>query len=313
MATLTLTLRQEAEIVTDLARGRLPIQIASRRHLPVAVVEACAELYGPDRAAWSRHSRDLNKRLRDEPGEDLDIEPAGTEETDDEPASREYHCTWPGCDHMITWNRTTSEALVQLQRLIDEHASSHRAPEPVVQEAEAPSADTSLDDVAAEEPPADEPDTVPSDAAAACQPVGSIDLLLDAAEAIGTTTLTDQVAAVRQLVDELQQLIDEHHATSRRRAEILAELDDLTAREQALYEELLGLGAHVADAPKPDQTAAVPDAGVWWDLPREVKARIRPWAVTNDVPHSITGRQPAATVAAYLAAHPEDDPRREQS
>ena len=51
MPDLTLSLRQEAEVVTDLARGRTVSQIAARRHLPTGVVTAVAELQDQVRAA----------------------------------------------------------------------------------------------------------------------------------------------------------------------------------------------------------------------------------------------------------------------
>ncbi len=48
---------------------------------------------------------------------------------------------------------------------------------------------------------------------------------------------------------------------------------------------------------------------LWFQLTTDVRGRIKPWAEQAGVEHASTGRQPKATVEAYLAAHPEDDPR----
>lgn len=312
MPELTLSPQQEAEIVSDLARGRVPTQIAARRHLPVMVVEACATRYGPDRAAWSRNSRELNKRLRDEPSDLTEDEPV----TDAVEPSRFYTCSWPGCEHTINWEQSTPEALVAVQQLINEHAATHR---PATEDEPSTSETTPTDTTPA---PSDQPDSVAdpviadesatNDASTDEGLARSIDQLLETAAAIGTTPITDHAAAIQELAGELRQLIDDHHATNRRREEILAELRVLEAREADLYNELVDLGAEpLKSVAKPDHTGEAPvsNADVWWDLAREVKAKVRPWAIANNVPHSITGRQPASTVAAYLAAHPEDDPR----
>ena len=48
---------------------------------------------------------------------------------------------------------------------------------------------------------------------------------------------------------------------------------------------------------------------LWGQLTDNVRAQVRPWCEENGVPVSPTGRCSLASIEAYLAAHPEDDPR----
>lgn len=332
MPDLTLSLRQEAEVVTDLARGRTVSQIAARRHLPTGVVTAVAELHGADSVAWSKASRELNRRLRQEseavdavPGHGSTIEIEGT-------VSVGFgQCSWTGCGHHYADDVEPGASVLEVQMAMDRHAATHRTPpaddptpdvpDATVPDQPAPAADTVpsavVDD--ATETVVDEVPAASELVEAAPVPLavapGSIEFLLEEADTIGGEAIATVTSRVRELVDKLRGLIDEHYATNRRRVEILAELTDLEAREQALWAELIDLGGSY---PAPDAAAAVPPAtplpaslaaGVWWQLPKEVRARIKPWAAANDVPHGKTGRQPDATVEAYLQAHPEDDPR----
>lgn len=61
--------------------------------------------------------------------------------------------------------------------------------------------------------------------------------------------------------------------------------------------------------PKPTGTGFNDRTALWFQLDTEVRGRIKGWCEENGVEHAPTGRQPRAAVEAYLAAHPEDDPR----
>lgn len=329
MPEVTLSLRQEAEVVTDLARGRGVSQTASRRHLPAAVVEAIAKQHGTTPADWTKASRELSRRLRHEP-DDLDPDTAppavnGHDETVviDGPVLRSFgRCSWTGCGHDYLLDSTTP--LLEVQAAMDEHGAIHRRPpaEPDITAAEPAKVDepaaVAVDDPTGEneqqpglDVDQDEPEVETATVPLAVSP-DSIEFLLEAGDAIGGEAITALTGKIRVLADELRTLIDDHHATNRRRVEILAELTELETREQELWAELLDLGGEAPAVAGQDASGTLPASlatGVWWQLPKDVRAKVRPWAAANDVPHGKTGRQPAATVEAYLAAHPEEDPR----
>ena len=329
MPEVPLSLRQEAEVVTDLARGRGVSQTASRRHLPGAVVEASAKQHGATPADWTKASRELNRRLRLE-ADDLELDAAapavnGHDETVviDGPVLRSFgRCSWTGCGHDYLLDSTTP--LLQVQAAMDEHGAIHRKPvdpdtaaaEPA--EVDEPAAVAVDDPIREDERPGpdvdqDEPEEVETATVPLAVSPDSIEFLLEAGDAIGGEAITTLTGKIRLLADKLRTLIDEHHATNRRRVEILAELTELETREQQLWAELLDLGGDPPAVASPDASGTLPAslaAGVWWQLPKDVRAKVRPWAAANDVPHGKTGRQPDATVEAYLAAHPEEDPRR---
>ena len=426
MAELTLTLRQEAEVVTDLARGRTPAQVASRRHLPAPLVTAIADRNGKDRAAWSKASRDLNRQLRtDEPEQlepddvdQVDQVDAGHYDTIDVgPVLRSYgRCSFPGCGHEYSFPSTMS--LVDVQAAMDEHSAQHPRPlrdatraaartheEPDVSnedieqvvaevvaegldpdshptepaselevEADAPTAPAPADDDGVDVEIVDddtdansipagvtlEPRVCDSVTCAECgtqiqqledtpdaalrfwdlvlehaathqQPAPAGDPvtdLLQAAAATGDPTIRSAAEAIQRALRDLSVAVEAYQQQVMVRVSMLAELEMLDQQQAELdrrrAEVQAKLSAIDANPVRPEPVTVLPDAGqrksadrhraaaiagVWMDLPTEVRARIKPWAVENGVYHSVTGRQPKATVEAYLAAHPEDDPR----
>ena len=414
MAELTLTLRQEAEVVTDLARGRLPAQVAARRHLPAALVVAIAERHGKDRAAWSKASKDLNRQLRtDEPEQlepddvdQVDQVDAGHYDTIDVgPVLRSYgRCSFPGCGHEYSFPSTMS--LVDVQAAMDEHSAQHPRPlrdatraaartheEPDVSkedieqvvaevvvvaegldpdshptepaselevEADAPTAPAPADDDGVDVEIVDddtdansipagvtlEPRVCDSVTCAECgtqiqqledtpdaalrfwdlvlehaathqQPAPAGDPvtdLLQAAAATGDPTIRSAAEAIQRALRDLSVAVEAYQQQVMVRVSMLAELEmlneqqaELDRRRAEVQAKLSALDINPVTPVRAKPAAAI--AGVWMDLTTEVRARIKPWAIANGVDHAVTGRQPKATVEAYLAAHPEDDPR----
>ena len=177
----------------------------------------------------------------------------------------------------------------------------------------------------------------------------TIERLLDEAARTGHEPIMELAARIRGdlqlLADRVDRWVD---LTDQRRA-IIHELDILGRRRDELTEKLARLDADtdqpatvasqtptlLAEA-KADLAAAIledkaseaaPDpagfevfpkptgagfndrTALWFQLDTEVRGRIKGWCEENGVEHSPTGRQPKAAVEAYLAAHPEDDPR----
>ena len=142
----------------------------------------------------------------------------------------------------------------------------------------------------------------------------TVERLLDEADRC-SGRIRGMAADLREVIQQLADAVDAHHDTDAQRKAILHELDILGRRQDELTEKLAQL-AETDDAPTTTKPGSGPTAmadanltAVWYLLPKDTRARIRTWAAANGVPHSKTGRQPAATCEAYLAAHPEDDPR----
>ena len=287
MVTVSVSDRQAAEIVTDLGKGMSAVQVASRKHVPTAVVEMLKEQHGPALAVLRAAGKRLHAALRADPVEDL--EPAAPE-SDGQPVERTYTCSWPGCDHEISY---TGGDLVAAQQQIDAHARIH------LPATEAEPAAVAADEVAAAGQVVDGHDVDRTGGRL-------IHMVLLEAEKLGSQPLLDQIERVQAEAVELKRLIDEHHVQERRRGELLAELKEAEERTARLRAELADLGV----TEPVSQTPAALAGGVWMHLTTEVRSRIRPWAQTQTgLAVSPSGRQPAATVEAYLAAHPEDDPR----
>lgn len=72
MVTVSVSDRQAAEIVTDLGKGMSAVQVASRKHVPTAVVEMLKEQHGPAPAVLRAAGKRLHAALRADPVEDLE-------------------------------------------------------------------------------------------------------------------------------------------------------------------------------------------------------------------------------------------------
>ena len=170
----------------------------------------------------------------------------------------------------------------------------------------------------------------------------TIERLLDEAEATGNAGLAGMASGLRTLLQELADRLDRWVDHAEQRKAILHELDILGRRQDELTEKLARLDADSDPAPAPEViqaptllAAAKADlaAAILEDhanetepavplsraekirqlpfmrMTKDARARCKEWAIENGLQVSPKGSQPNSTVNAYLAAHPEDDPR----
>lgn len=208
---------------------------------------------------------------------------------------------------------------------------------PLVGEADPAAATVEVVEPAAgvEEPPAAPAPALPEPGGWLVAGPRTVERLLDEAEKSGHAPLMDAAVAVRSLVQDLADRVDRWADTAEQRRVILAELDVLGRRQDELVEKLARLdrgavwGPDVvvasvdsdwrdacdttADATPPAAVVAVAGSRLaalpYYRMSREARSRCKAWAIEYGLPHAEKGQQPKATVAAYLSAHPEDDPR----
>ncbi len=156
--------------------------------------------------------------------------------------------------------------------------------------------------------------------------------------------LADQLDRWTQFAEEREAILDELRDLGRRQDELTEKLARLDADAATVRPEVIQTPTLLADAkndlaaailedkaaeaprsgfevfPKPSRAKrVVPERSVsraqkmrdslWGRLTDNVRAQIRPWCEENGVPVSPAGRCAVASIEAYLAAHPEDDPR----
>ncbi len=174
----------------------------------------------------------------------------------------------------------------------------------------------------------------------------TIERLLEEASRTGHGPIVEQAVRIRGDLQLLADRLDRWVDLADQRKAILHELDILGRRQDELTEKLARLDADdetirpevirtptlLADAndlaaailedkaaeaprsgfevfPKPKGKGFADRSALWFQLPTEVRAEVKTWCENNRVEHASTGRQPKAAVEAYLAAHPEHDPR----
>lgn len=294
--------QQVAQVVTQLARGQDPGQVAERHHLAASVVRDLAVLHGwPSITELTKHSRELNRRLS---------EPAAAPDAVEE-VEISYSCAFCGQDAPDLNRLLDHERACKLRPRDEAPEQTPRAEQQPA--GSAPGLESGPDVV--EEPPTSPAPNPLTDGGWFGPGPRTVERLLDEADRC-SGRIRGMAADLREAIQQLADAVDAHHDTDAQRKAILHELDILGRRQDELTEKL----AQLAETDEPATTTIRPSSrhtamadanltAVWYLLPKDTRARIRTWASANGVPHSKTGRQPAATCEAYLAAHPEDDPR----
>jgi len=307
MATVTLSDRQLAEILTHLGRGEAPARVAARLRISESVVADVPGLYGNSVSAMSKAAREIYRKLRNTPPvedyeTDVPVPPtrAGNPIGDAVVDEAAKYFSQPVSDEFPS-------VPAELAALVSTAPSDlpHSSEQPPVEVGSVTDADGNGDSVTAEEPstaPADDP---AQEGGWSLPDPRSIERLLSVAK-----TLPGQPATIARAVEEqlrhLVGLVDDW--TTGRKNALLAELDDLGRRQDEILAELQQIsGAAIAKQPAPLETDRA--TAVWFQLTKETRSAVRVWAEKPDLPHAKSGRQPNATVEAYLSAHPDQDPR----
>jgi hypothetical protein len=231
------------------------------------------------------------------------------------------------------------ELLTDLGSQLAHHESSSGG------EASATGATTTADEV---EEPLTSPASGPAPLGGWLAPgLRTVERLLDEAVRTENPMILHLLEAAKRAISTLTDAMDTWAETAEQRAAIRHELDVLGRRQDELIERLARLNAGIpgwhpvddsmlawpgqplvvlsqtpsdwkdaaADVQqledvKPRKASGFADrTALWFQLTTDVRGHIKPWAEQAGVDHAATGRQPKATVEAYLAAHPEDDPR----
>lgn len=305
----TLPQQKIIEIVGSLARGRSPELTAARTHTAVAEVRAVGRQFGwPDIALLIEAS----EQLRNAPATSraratvataqATAATAAAVEPDPEPTApgpAEPEPAEPEAVDEPAPPAVEAPAPVVLADLLDGYAVPH------------------LVQVGVAAPAALEAAPVPSvlvvEEAAGRWAAGvrTIEALLDEALIIGVGEFPDKAAVIWAHVRDLTAAVEAYHESQDERERLLAELEEISVRQDVLLARLQEIATAYNTPPTPEPAAA-PSPGpdrLWFELPTDVRNRARQWAQDKDLPCPRTGRIPTATLAGYLDAHPEDDPR----
>ena len=168
----------------------------------------------------------------------------------------------------------------------------------------------------------------------------TIERLLDEASRTDSGRIRAQLDEVKEAISVLADLVDQWSVQAEQRAAIRRELEVLGRRQDELVAKLAALDALgpsvvtvqtstgwreaktdlLTTIPVDPEPAAVepvlaagkrPGLGAlpFYRMSVEARRRCKEWAKSHGYKYAEKGQQPALTVAAFLAAHPEDDPR----
>lgn len=287
MSVQQLTLQQTAEIVNDLAAGKVTAVISARRKVPIGIVWELRDEYGPDVASLTGASREFARRLRGEPAALPTRKPAASAaepaaETPPRRAANDDEGTVVldgpvnvlllACDEcgQNLWGDSTLDEAGQ-RAAVTAHLDNHPKPEPgpepepgVEPEPEpvaVVAAEESVPDASSEDAGQDaglagdigvnpiQLDVTPAASGWLAMVPRTVELLLTEAAKVPSPRVVELLDAARSAIAALTDAMDSWVAVGEQRAAIRHELDVLGRRQDELVEKLARLAAEFGADP----------------------------------------------------------------